>query len=102
MQHDNIQKIVAKGGFTQVKCSENHFLPSDSYLANGDPTHGACDLGSTSQMLAYAPHTRVPQVGVYMDLIRLRVHHEANLLQAQRNLMGTNKCEWRVDPGWFP
>jgi hypothetical protein len=37
-----------------------------------------------------------------MDLIRLRVHHEANLLQAQRNLMGTNKCEWRVDPGWFP
>jgi hypothetical protein len=24
--------------------------------ANGDPTHGACDLGSTSWMLAYAPH----------------------------------------------
>jgi hypothetical protein len=23
--------------------------------ANGDPTHDACDLGSTSQMLAYAP-----------------------------------------------
>ncbi len=24
--------------------------------AHGDPIHGACDPGSTSQMLAYVPH----------------------------------------------
>jgi hypothetical protein len=40
--------------------------------------------------------------GVYMDPIKVRVHREANLWQAQRNLVGTNKCEWMDDLGWFP
>ncbi len=92
---------MAKGGFTQVKCSGNHFLHQIHTWGNGDPTHGACDLGSTSRMLAYASHVSCVE-GVYMDLIRLRVHHEANLLQVQRNLMGMSKWEWMVDPRWFP
>jgi len=47
--------------------------------------------------------TCISQVeGVYMDLIKVRVHHEANLWQAQRNLVGTGKCRWIDDPRWFP
>jgi hypothetical protein len=38
-----------------ARCGGNHFLPSDSYLGNGDPTRGACDPRSISQMLTYAP-----------------------------------------------
>jgi hypothetical protein len=37
-----------------------------------------------------------------MDPIKVRVHHEANLWQAQRNLMGTGECGWTDDARWFP
>jgi hypothetical protein len=54
------------------------------------------------------PHTNVSicstcisQVGVYMDLIKVKVHREANLWQTQRNLVGTGECEWVDDPCWF-
>jgi hypothetical protein len=33
-----------------------------------------------------------------MDLIRVRVHHEANLQQAQRNLVGTDEYGQMNDP----
>jgi hypothetical protein len=39
-----------------ARCGGNHFLPLDSTQANEDLIHGACDLGSTSRVLAYAPH----------------------------------------------
>jgi hypothetical protein len=46
--------------------------------------------------------TCVSQVkGVYMDPIRVRVHSETNLWQAQRNLVGTSECKWTNDLGWF-
>ncbi len=38
---------------------------------NGDPSHGACDLGSTSRMSTYAPHMSPKVEGVYMDPIRV-------------------------------
>jgi hypothetical protein len=40
--------------------------------------------------------------GIYMDPIKVRAHHEANLWQAQRNLVGMSKCKWVDDSGWFP
>ncbi len=39
--------------------------------------------------------------GVYMDPIRVKVHHEANLWQVQRNLVGIGECGWMDDSGWF-
>jgi hypothetical protein len=69
--------------------------------ANGNPAHGACDLGSTSRMSAYAP-CMSHKLKVYMDPIRVRVHHEANLWQTQRNLVGIGECEWVDDPRWLP
>jgi hypothetical protein len=38
-----------------TRCGGNHFLTSIHTQANGNPTHGACDLGSTSRMSAYVP-----------------------------------------------
>jgi hypothetical protein len=40
--------------------------------------------------------------GVYMDLIKVRVHREANLWQTQRNLVGTCEYGWVGDLEWFP
>jgi hypothetical protein len=37
-----------------------------------------------------------------MDPIKVKVHHEANLWQAQRNLMGMGECKWTNDLGQFP
>jgi hypothetical protein len=37
-----------------------------------------------------------------MDPIKVRVHHETNIWQTQKNLVGTNKCECVDDLGWFP
>ncbi len=40
--------------------------------------------------------------GVYIDLIRVRVHCETNSWQAQGNLVGTSEFRWMDDPWWFP
>jgi len=69
--------------------------------ANGDLIHGACDPWSTSQMSTYGS-TYVLQVErFYMDLIRVEIHREVNLWQAQGNLVGKGECRWANDTRWL-
>ncbi len=76
-----------------TKCDGNWFLPLDSH---------SNQWRSCSQYMWPKVHimdvsvcsTCISQIGVHMDLIRVRVHHETNLWQIQGNLMGTNVNEW--------
>jgi hypothetical protein len=65
--------------YTWLDVVEIIFYHQTRTSPNGDPIHGACDLGFTSRMLAYAPHVFSQVEGVYMDPIRAKVHREANL-----------------------
>jgi hypothetical protein len=85
-----------------ARCGGNHFLTSNSYLGQWKSCSW-CMWPKVHIMDASICSTCISQVeGVYMDPIRVRVHHEANLWQAQRNLVGTNNCKWADDLAWLP
>jgi len=69
--------------------------------ANGDPIHTACWLvvHITNVSICF---THVLQIErFYMDPIRVRVHRETNLWQAQGNLVGKGECRWVDDMIWL-
>ncbi len=39
-------------------------------------------------------HACLKSLNFYMDPIRVNVHHETNLWQTQRNLVGMSECRW--------
>jgi hypothetical protein len=85
-----------------VRCGANRFLPLDSYLSQWRscsqcmwPKVHITNVGICSMCISQVE-------GVYMDPIKVRVHSETNLWQAQRNLVGMGKCRWVDDPGWSP
>jgi hypothetical protein len=85
-----------------IKCDGNHLLPSNSYSSQWK-SYSWCMWPKVHIANVGICSTCIPQVeGVYMDPIRIRVHHETNLWQAQRNLVGIGECEWANDLGWFP
>jgi hypothetical protein len=84
-----------------IRCGGNLFLPSNSYLGQWK-SYSWCMWPRVHIMNVSICSTNVLQVeGVYMDLIKFRVHHEANLWQAQIFLMGTSKCGWIENSRWF-
>jgi hypothetical protein len=85
-----------------AKCGGNHFLPWDSYSGQWRscswcmwPMVQITDVDICSMCISQVER-------IYMDPIRVRVHRETNLWQAQRNLVGMSKCKWMDDAGWFP
>jgi hypothetical protein len=85
-----------------TKCGGNHFLPSDSYLGHWRsyswsmwPRVHITDVNICSMCISQVEK-------VYMDPIKVRVHCETNLWQAQRNLVGMGKCGSTNDSRWFP
>jgi len=85
---------MAQGG-------ENHHLSLDSHL---------------SQWRSYSwctwPMVHITNVNIllrivlqverfYMDLIRVEIHCEINLWQAQGNLVGKGECRWANDTRWL-
>jgi hypothetical protein len=46
-------------------------------------------------------HACLTSWNFYMDPIRVKVHRETSLWQAQRNLVGMNECGWMDDLWWF-
>jgi hypothetical protein len=83
LAHFSIKKL-----YTHLDVVEITFYHWIRIRANGHPTHGACDPWFTSHMSAYDPHV----FHKLKDPIRVMVHHEANLCQAQRNLVGIGEC----------
>jgi hypothetical protein len=47
-------------------------------------------------------HTCLTSWNFYMDPIKVRLHCETNLWQAQIDLVGMSECRWTNDLGWFP
>ncbi len=85
----------------KAKCGANHFLWLDSYSSQWR-SYSRCMWPKVHITNVDICSTCISQVGVHMDQFKVRVHHEANLWQAQRNLAGTGKCRWINDMGWFP
>jgi hypothetical protein len=84
-----------------AKCGGNHFLPSDSYSSQWRSC-SRCMWPKVHITNVNICSMCISQVEIiYMDPIRVRVHRETNLWQAQRNLVGMSKCEWTHDKGWF-
>jgi len=55
IKHGCLAHFSIKRFYTQSNVMEITFYHQIHIQANGNPTHGACDLRSTLQMLAYAP-----------------------------------------------
>jgi hypothetical protein len=99
---DCLAHVFIKRFYTRPDVVEIIFLPSNSYSGQWRsyswcmwPRVHITDVGICS--------THVSQVeGVYMDPIRVKVHCERNLWQAQINLVGTSEYRWMDDPWWFP
>jgi len=84
-----------------ARCGGNHFLPLDSYSGQWKSC-SQCMWPKVHIMNVNICYICISQIErVYMDPIKVRVHHEANLWQAQRNLVGMGKWGWVDDPGWF-
>jgi hypothetical protein len=84
-----------------ARSSGNHFLPSNTHSSQWK---------SCSQCMWPGVHikdidvcsTHVSQVeGIYMDPIKVKVHHKENLWQTQKKLVGMGKCGWIDYPRWF-
>jgi len=83
-------------------CSGNHFLPLDSHLGQWK-SYSQCMWPKVHITNVGICSMHVSQVeGVYMDPIKVKVHCEANLWQAQRNLVGMGECKSTNDLRWFP
>ncbi len=55
IKHGCLAHFSIKKFYTWSNVVEITFYHRIHTRANGDPTHSVCDLGSTSQMLTYAP-----------------------------------------------
>jgi hypothetical protein len=85
-----------------TKCGGNHFLPSNACSCQWR-SYSWCMWPKVHIMDVSICSTCVSQVeGIYMNPIRVKVHHEANLWQAKRNLVGMGECGQVNDPRWFP
>jgi len=75
-----------------AKCGGNHFLPSESYLGQWR-SYSRCMWPKVHIMDVNICSMCISQVeGVYMDPIKVKVHYETNLWQAQTNLVGIGEC----------
>jgi hypothetical protein len=84
-----------------AKCGGNHFLTSGSYLGQWR-SYSWCMWPKVHIRDVDICSTHVSQVEeVYMDPIRVWVHYEENLWQAQKNLISTSKCGWTDSLGWL-
>jgi hypothetical protein len=85
----------------KIRCGGNHFWPLDLYLGQWR-SYSRCMWPRVHIMDVGICSTHVSQVeGVYMDPIRVKVHRETNLWQAQKNLVGTSECGWADGPRWI-
>jgi hypothetical protein len=83
-----------------AQCGGNHLLPLDPHSSQWR-SFSWC-MWPEVHITNVIHSTCVWQVErFYMNPIRVGVHHEANLWQTQRNLVGKGKCEWANDLRWF-
>jgi hypothetical protein len=99
-QPHEVNQVRSFGSFFHQKvlhmarCAGNQFLPLDSHLGQWRSC-SRCMWPKVHITNVNVCSTHVSQVkGVYMNPIRVRVHHETNLWQTQRNLVGMGECKW--------
>jgi hypothetical protein len=93
-----------------TKCDGNWFLPLNSH-SNQWRSYSRCMWTKVHIMDVSVCSTYMSQVErVYMDPIRVKVHHEINLWQTQGNLVGKIASEWmtwddfndsKISPTWI-